>query len=120
MREKCPYWELFWSAYSRIWTEYGEIFFISPYSVRMRKIQTRITLNTPTFYVVCIEVVVSICTLSLLDMSDYLHRLDDRALKSSIIVGNASFLLHIAFMKTSELVRNFSNSYLDIIIVNLF
>ena len=35
--EKCPYSELFWSAFSRIWTEYGEILRISPYSVRMRK-----------------------------------------------------------------------------------
>ena len=41
-------------AFSRIWTEYGEILRISAYSVRMRenvgKIQTRITLNTSTFY----------------------------------------------------------------------
>ena len=35
--EKCPYSKLFWSAFSRIWTEYGEIRSISPYSVRMRK-----------------------------------------------------------------------------------
>ena len=33
LREKCSYWELFWSAFSRIWTEYGEIFCIFPYSV---------------------------------------------------------------------------------------
>ena len=26
---------VFWSAFSRIWTEYGEIGSISPYSVRM-------------------------------------------------------------------------------------
>ena len=25
LREKCPHLELFWSAFSRIWTEYGEI-----------------------------------------------------------------------------------------------
>ena len=25
LRKKCPYSELFWSAFSRIWTEYGEI-----------------------------------------------------------------------------------------------
>ena len=30
-REKCPHLELFWSAFSRIWTEYGEILPISPY-----------------------------------------------------------------------------------------
>ena len=33
LREKCPYSELFWSAFSRIQTEYGEIRSISPYSV---------------------------------------------------------------------------------------
>ena len=35
--EKCHYSELFWSAFFRIRTEYGEILRISPYSVRMRK-----------------------------------------------------------------------------------
>ena len=35
LREKCPYSELFWSAFSRIRTEYGEIRSISLYSVRM-------------------------------------------------------------------------------------
>ena len=37
MRKKYPYSELFWSAFSRMWTEYGEALRISPYSVRMRK-----------------------------------------------------------------------------------
>ena len=37
MREKFPYSELFWSTFSCIWTEYGEILRISPYSVRMRE-----------------------------------------------------------------------------------
>ena len=36
LREKCPYSEFFWSVFSRIRTEYGEILRISPYSVRMR------------------------------------------------------------------------------------
>ena len=35
--KKCPYSELFWSVFYRIWTEYGEILRISPYSVRMRE-----------------------------------------------------------------------------------
>ena len=35
--EKYPYSELFWSAFSRIRTEYGELQSISPYSVRMRE-----------------------------------------------------------------------------------
>ena len=37
LREKCPYLELFWSAFSRIRTEYREIRSTSPYPVQMRK-----------------------------------------------------------------------------------
>ena len=37
LREKCPYSEFFWSIFSRIRTEYGEIQSISPYPVRMRE-----------------------------------------------------------------------------------
>ena len=33
----CPYSELFWSAFSRIGTEYGEILRIPPYSVWMQE-----------------------------------------------------------------------------------
>ena len=54
LRKKCPYSELFWSAFSHIRTEYGEILRIFPYSVRMRenvgKMWTRITSKTDTFY----------------------------------------------------------------------
>ena len=35
LRKKCPYPELFWSGYSRIWNEYGESF--SLLSVRIRE-----------------------------------------------------------------------------------
>ena len=35
--ENCSYSELFWSVLSRIWTGYGEILRISPYSVRIRE-----------------------------------------------------------------------------------
>ena len=35
--KKCLYWDLFWSAFSRIRTEYEEIWSISLYSVRMRE-----------------------------------------------------------------------------------
>ena len=35
LRKTCPYWELFWSAFSHIRTEYGKIRSIHPYSVRM-------------------------------------------------------------------------------------
>ena len=43
--KNCPYSELFWSAFSRTRTEYGEVRCISPYSVRMlgNEIRTRIT-----------------------------------------------------------------------------
>ena len=37
LRKKCPYSELFCSAFSRIRSEYGEILHISPYSIRMRE-----------------------------------------------------------------------------------
>ena len=37
LRKKCPYSELFWSAFSCIQTEYGVIRSISPDSVRMRE-----------------------------------------------------------------------------------
>ena len=37
LRRKWPYSELFWSAFSRIRTGYGEIRSISPNSVRMRE-----------------------------------------------------------------------------------
>ena len=45
LREKIRYSKLFWSVFSRIRTEYGEIH----YSVRMRKARTRITPNTALF-----------------------------------------------------------------------
>ena len=35
--ERCLYSEFFWSVFSRIWTEYGEISSISPYWARMRE-----------------------------------------------------------------------------------
>ena len=37
LREKCRYSEVFWSAFSRIWTEYLEIAPFSPYSVKMQE-----------------------------------------------------------------------------------
>ena len=35
LRKNCPYLELFWSKFSRIRFEYGEMRSISPYSVQM-------------------------------------------------------------------------------------
>ena len=37
LREKCPYSELFWPAFSRIRTEYRVILRITPYSVQMHE-----------------------------------------------------------------------------------
>ena len=37
LRKKCAYSELFWSAFSRIRTKYGQILRISPFSVLMRE-----------------------------------------------------------------------------------
>ena len=44
LQEKCAYSEFFWSVFSRIWTEYGEIL--------RGKIRTRKISNTDTFHVV--------------------------------------------------------------------
>ena len=35
LREKCPYSEFFWSIFSHIWTNYGDLLCISLYSIRM-------------------------------------------------------------------------------------
>ena len=37
LHKNCPYLELFWSVFSCIQIEYGEIWSISPYSVRKRE-----------------------------------------------------------------------------------
>ena len=37
LRKKCPYLELFWSAFSRIRTDHREILSNSPYSFRVRE-----------------------------------------------------------------------------------
>ena len=37
LREKCPYSDLFWFPFSRIWTEHGQILRISLYSVQTRE-----------------------------------------------------------------------------------
>ena len=43
--EKCPYSELFWSVFSRIRTEYGDLLCKPPYSVQMQE-------KTGTFHAV--------------------------------------------------------------------
>ena len=52
LREKCKYLEFFWSVFSRIWAEYGEILRISPYGVRMRGNTDQKTPNTDFFHAV--------------------------------------------------------------------
>ena len=52
LRQKCPYSEIFFFFFSRIWTECGEILRISPYSVQMRRNTDQKTLNTDTFHAV--------------------------------------------------------------------
>ena len=43
----------FWSIFSRIWTEYGEILPISPYSVRMRENTDQKKLRIWTLFMQC-------------------------------------------------------------------
>ena len=52
MREKCPYSEFFWSVFSRIRTEYGEILRTLSIQSECGKIRTRKTPNTDTFLAV--------------------------------------------------------------------
>ena len=56
LHKKCPYLGLFWSVFSRIWSEYREIWSISPHSVQMREMWTRITPNTDTFHKVYVYI----------------------------------------------------------------
>ena len=37
LRKNCPYSELLWSVFSRIQTEYGELWSVRPYSIQMRE-----------------------------------------------------------------------------------
>ena len=55
-REKCMYSELFWSGFSSVRTEYGEIRIVS-LCIRSEcgKMRTRITPNMDTFYAVSIH-----------------------------------------------------------------
>ena len=50
LREKCPHSELFWSVFSHIRSEYGEIRSIFRIPSECRKMHTRITPNTDTFH----------------------------------------------------------------------
>ena len=61
LHEKCSYSVLFWSVFFRIRTEYGKMLAMSPYSVEIRGMQTRITPNTDTFYAVVVSPNLAIC-----------------------------------------------------------
>ena len=50
--EEYPYLGLYWSAFPRIWTDFGEILLFSCIQFECQKIQTRITPNIDTFYAV--------------------------------------------------------------------
>ena len=85
--KKSLYSELFWSAFFRIRSRYGEIRSIFLYSVQMRenagKIRTRIMLNTDTFYAVIVS-----CTVLLGRNGNYKRELfwnrrNDKCLKFS-------------------------------------
>ena len=56
LRKKCPYLELFWSAFSCIWTEHGAIQGIFSFRIKSKcgKIRTKITPNTDTFHLVAV------------------------------------------------------------------
>ena len=49
LREKCSYSELFWSAFSRLWTAFGLNTDSDCIQSECLKIWTRITPNTDTF-----------------------------------------------------------------------
>ena len=51
LRGKCPYSEFFWSVFSRIWTEYGDMLAVSLLTQsECGKIRARKIPNTDTFY----------------------------------------------------------------------
>ena len=52
LRKTGPYSKFFWSVFSCIWAEYGEVLHIFLYSVQIRQTRTRKTPNTDTFHVV--------------------------------------------------------------------
>ena len=53
LREKCLYSEFFWSVFSRIRTEYGEILRTSAYSVQMWENTDQKKLHTWTLFTQC-------------------------------------------------------------------
>ena len=52
LREKCSYSEFFWSVFSRIWTEHGEMLLTLCIQSEYKKIWTRKTPSTDTFHAV--------------------------------------------------------------------
>ena len=56
LRKKCPYSNFFWSIFSRIRTECGDLRRKSPYSVRMQENMDQKTPNTDTFRAVYVVI----------------------------------------------------------------
>ena len=52
LREKCPNTEFFWSVFSCIWTEYGEIRYLSVFSPNVEKYEPEKTPYLDTFHAV--------------------------------------------------------------------
>ena len=53
LRKKCPYSEIFWSVFCRIWTEYGGLQKKSPYSLRISGNMDKKSPNRCTLHAVC-------------------------------------------------------------------
>ena len=49
LHEKCPYSEFFWSVFSRTRTAYGDLLWISPYSIQMRENEDQKNVGTGHF-----------------------------------------------------------------------
>ena len=101
MRKTCPYSELFWSAFSCIWTECREIRSISPYSVRMREnadsfhaallyildsnaFMKRPSINSTRDYILYIELYIEF-KLEIKNMQNYIY--DAQFRRNVLIVG---------------------------------
>ena len=79
LRKTCPYTELLWSVFFRIWTEYGELRSISPYSVQIRENTDqnnseyeRFLRNVTDLSIVSLDIIVMINILQ--DMVTILHK----------------------------------------------
>ena len=93
--KKCPYSELFWSIFSRIWTEYGEIWVSLRIKSECGKMWTRVTPNTDIFHAVCQEIIfrlkVTFFTLSSLHWSMMEHAPNFRDMEKIQVITNCQW-----------------------------